>query len=257
MFWKKPTSGPVSYGNTSQVSDEYNVGVRCLQAGNIDKAIEVFSRLQSQDHPSAIFNLALLYAQGHGDRFMFPECFELFKRAARLGHKGATAYAANFMKFASGFGPAAPAMNLIEIAGSDICPALVAGTFAADVVCNLPNEVAHLAFVGHEIVALHDGDETSELFTGNRGERQFLRMLELDVDDAMDVVEMDSSGRLDDYTPKERSWNIGMLLEECVADHGMSPNTAIFIRCMTLGLVAKHVKVIDRSSPLPPIEFFA
>jgi hypothetical protein len=230
MFWKKPTGGKVSYGNSREVADEYNVGVRCLQAGNVGKAIEIFSGLQARDHPSATFNLALLYAQGHGSRFMFPECFELFKKAARLGHDGATAYAANFMRFASGFGPTAPAMHLAEIAGNDICPALVAGTLAADVICNVPGEVAHLSYVGHEIVALYSGDETSQIFTGKNGEREFLRFLELEVEDARDVVDFDAGSSLEDYTPKERSWNVGVFLEECVSDNGMSPNVAIYIR---------------------------
>jgi TPR repeat protein len=71
MFWKKKTvGGVVNYGNASAISDKYNAGVGFLQAGNLPKAIDVFSSLVDANHPSAIYNLALLYTQGHGERLM-------------------------------------------------------------------------------------------------------------------------------------------------------------------------------------------
>jgi hypothetical protein len=234
-----------------------------LQSGHVDEAIDTFKRIEQKHHTLATFNLALLYSQGHGDRFHYPDCFELFKKAGHQGHENSIKFMSKFVRYGSGFGPGASASSLIKEFGSGFCPALISVVLASDILCNLDGNFGPHFYVTYEAIDIsskfHD-----PAFTQNRynGEYDYLRLMgmQLDGDDALDrakkSVFYSDSSTIQAYTPRERSWSANSLLKECILDHGMSSELASFIWCTTIGLVAKQKGIVEKSIELPSVSFF-
>ncbi|WP_027234211.1 SEL1-like repeat protein [Leisingera caerulea] len=248
MFWKKKTiGGSVSYGNSSAIADRYNSGVGFLQVGLIDKAIGVFSELLEEDHPSAIYNLALLYSQGHGERLMLPEAPQLMRRAAELGHEGAARYYAIYEQF-QGFKPeeGSGLSTCLGMVGDGTVPLILINAISMDLLLRMGSAGSAYLYVVKEFVDLMDVSEKADEFMESIGfqtkEGDELASLREPDDPAPEV-------------PLNCQAKMAMTMKECVDLRGMRDETAMFIRFSVAGIICKAHSLIDQCD-LPPIEFY-
>jgi len=249
MFWKKKTvGGVVSYGNSSAISDKYNAGVGFLQAGNLPKAIDVFSSLVDANHPSAIYNLALLYTQGHGERLMLPEAPQLMRRAAELGHEGASRHFALYEQF-QGFKPETGSglSVCLNILGGGAVPLILINAIAMDILLRVGSAANAYLYAVKEITDLMKVSEKS---------LKFIEKLDFQV---KKDAELNSLRKHDDPSPQVAlvcHQKMSSIIKECVDDRGMSEETAIFIRFSVVGVICKAHDLVEHCD-LPPIEFYA
>lgn len=245
---KKIVGGTVSYGNSNAISDAYNSGVGFLQAGNTDRAMDVFSALVDAKHPSATYNLALLYAQGYGERLMLPEAPQLMRRAAELGHEGAARYYAIFQQF-QGFDPEAGSglSVFLNMVGDGALPLILINAIGMDLINRLGSGGNAYIFVVAELTDLIKITDRSQKFINELGFRTKkgadLNFLRQDKDPGPEVA----------LVCQEK---MSAIMRECVEDHGMSEATAIFIRFSVVGMICKAHELIEQRD-LPSIEFYA
>lgn len=247
MFWQKKTGAPVNHGSSSDTMNRYNAGVGFLQVGNINKAIEVFAELARQDHPSATFNLALLYAQGHGPRLMLREAPELFMKAAELGNAKAATFYSLFEQFIRGFQPGAGVSALLNTGGMMTTPVLIIHAMAADIILRLGSRKAAIVYASIEAMDLTADEGKGEEFTELLN---FDKMAQIE-----NWVDVDRI-RVVEGTPEAVAKNIRRILASCVNERGMTEETALFIRCSVLGTVCK-ANGLTTLKDLPSIEFYA
>lgn len=252
MFWKtKTVGGAVSYGNSSAIADRYNAGVGFLQVGNINKAIDAFSALADANHPSAIYNLALLYTHGHGERLMLPEAPQLMRRAAELGHEDAARYYAIYEQF-RGFNPeAGSGLSIcLDMVGDGAVPLILINSIATDLILRMGSAANAYLYVIEEHIALM---KISDKFL------QFNKVLGFETKDG---AELNALRRSDDPSPEIPlvcQQKMSSIMKECVEERGMSAEMAIFIRFSVVGIICKAHDLIDQIDQidLPPIEFYA
>ncbi len=249
MFWKKKVvGGAVSYGNSSKIADKYNAGVGFLQVGNIGKAIDVFSEMVDANHPSAIYNLALLYTQGHGERLMLPEAPQLMCRAAELGHEGAARYYAIYEQF-QGFNPEAGSglSACLNVVGDGAAPLILINAIAMDLVLRMGSAANAYIYVIKELLELRKVSEKTV---------EFIKELDFQMKDRDELKSMRRSDDPRPDIPLTCQEKMSSTLKECIEDRGMSEETAIFIRFSVVGIVCKAHDLIDQRD-LPPIEYYA
>lgn len=248
MFWSKKTGGAVSYDHGSDVREKYNSGVGFLQVGNIEKAMRIFEDLSEKDHPSAIYNLALLYAHGHGPRLMLREAPELFGKAAELGHEGAARYYAHFIQYQRGFQPeeGTGASKMFKLTGDGSCPVLLIHSVAADIILRMERAEDAKIYAIMEYMSISRSSEKGELFCD---------FLDYDIEDLNEAFKDLDEGSFERATPVIMSRNIGSKLQACVSEQGMPGYQSLFVRCSVLGVVSKAFDIIGPID-LPPIEFY-
>lgn len=217
VFWKKKTGDAVSYGNDQATINLYNAGVGFLQVGNVGKAIEVFSELAEREHPSAMFNLALLFAQGHGPRLMLSESPELFLKAAKLGHEGAATHSAHFTQFQRGFQPPAGASKLLQIVGDGSCPVLLIHAMGLDILLRLENRSRASIYVSQEIFDIIGDDGKGD---------EFIKLMNYHMLSFGEIFKDVEGDVLPDGSPELMSRNIKRMLDNCVAERNMTEETA-------------------------------
>lgn len=249
MLWKKTTGAPVRTGATATDMESYNAGVGFLQAGNVDRAIEMFSPLVSKDHPSATFNLALLYTQGHGQHLMLEQARALFLRAAELGHQQGAMFSALFNQYDNGFQPemGSGLSTLLNRAGIEQMPGLVIFAVSKDVIKRLDGRGDAIMFAALEEDAIrrYGGVGTS-----------FLEHLRFDRRSAVRAWAEAGGGPFEGGPSQSISSKMQSLSEHFVGNLGMEEKSWIFVRCSVLGAVCQHYDISPQQS-LPSIEFYA
>lgn len=253
MFWKKKTvGGVVSYGNERNITDRYNSGVGFLQAGNIDKAIDVFSSLVELDHPSAIYNLALLYTQGHGKRMMLPEAPQLMGKAAKLGHAGAAKHFSLYQQF-QGFNPenGSGLSSLLKIAGDGSAPLILINAIGMDLLMRMRGRGACYMYVFKEISDILSSEDSKLKSIAGK----FFVKLSLRKEVGAELSASSEDTHEADRLSSDCHKNMVRVINECVNERGMNMTTAMFIRCSVIGMICKSNE-FTKLTDLPPIEFY-
>jgi hypothetical protein len=246
VFWKKKAvGGVVFHGNTGDVADRYNAGVGFLQAGNIDKAIEVFSELAKTNHTSAMYNLALLYTQGHGERLMHPEAQYLMHRAAVLGHEGAATHYAVYTQF-QGFDPenGSGLSDCLNMIGDGAVPLILINAISIDLLSRMGSGANAYLYVIKELgILLNASDKTLD----------FIEAIGFKPSNHSESLRQEDDPPAS--LPLRCQERMASIMDDCVRNRGMSRETALFIRCSVVGILAK-THGISPPRHLPPIEFY-
>lgn len=253
MFWKKKSvGGVVSYGNKSSIADRYNSGVGFLQAGNIDKAIDVFSSMVDSDHPSAIYNLALLYTQGHGKRLMLPEAPQLMGKAAKLGHAGAAKHFSIYQQF-QGFDPenGAGLSTLLKMTGDGSVPLILINAIGMDLLIRMRGRGTCYMYVFKEITDILSNEDTKLKSIAGK----FLVKLSPRKEVGAELSASSEDTHEADRLSRDCHKNMVRVINECMQDRGMDKATAMFIRCSIIGMICKSNDFTNLTD-LPPIEFY-
>jgi len=245
MFWKKKFGDVIQSESSQEVMSRYNAGVGFLQVGNISAAEKVFLELAKEDHTSAIYNLALLYAQGHGSHLMLREAINLFRKGAELGHERSATFCAFFIQYEYGFTAESGLSSLLAIAGDGSTPAMLIHAIMADIRLRLETKHQVYLYCGLELIKLLRGSERGNSYAKSLGftTKEFHELLQ------PQEVEKDSS------FPSLVSQNMETTMQRCIDEFGMTEETALFIRCSVFGSLCSFYNFTEVSD-LPSIEYF-
>lgn len=219
-------------GEGSDAADTYNRGVIKLGSGDWTAAAENFAAAATHNHPSAVFNLALINLMGRTEQLEIDKGFSLMEMSASLGHKEAAQWVAFHSQYEFGFRAGESVTAMIALSEQRCSDVLLIRVLARSLFDSLEGENNSdlSAYYFHEVAAF---------IKAGGAARQFLRESEISSDRPSGVLVEELESSADTHGARCSALN-DQLMQSLAEVHGYSKPRLDFIRCSVLAIIFDH-----------------
>lgn len=245
MSWNDLIGREFKGSSTREVRERYNAGVVQLSQGNTKSAIAAFESLVEENHISAIYNLAMLYAYGRGDILRLDKAIALLDKATELGHKEATIQRQMFLEYKYGLHEDESLVRMFIAAGPRCSDGLMIYALSRSLTLSLKDDATVDGYFLAEIQDIGCHNKKGNAFMKNNHY-------------VPDAIWVGSDRYQDLQTSPGASCAVLMRETEDVMTQIMKlpAARATFIRCSVLALVGQSLKWGKGFPSIPSLDFY-